>query len=242
MSLRNVIESSIAASTSESAMEHRKSQVKELTPTYKRLAAQSIDVVVFLAPSIQLTFDRLAMQRSGYRFIGSGAEARVYSDGEKVIKYVRESERLTSDERIALRDKKAAEFNLLRTYLSAFVLEQSIMVAPHAVKKNVEVVQTVQPHTEFSRLLGRSGYEGDIIFSDTAMTSADELSNFLDVTWQLFGREGILPDTNGTDNIVMTENGVVLLDTQPIGADRGELQSLIKQQLGSIENYLGRIS
>lgn len=242
MGLINVIESSILATSSEGTMQSRKIHVKEVEPAYKRVIAQSIDIAIFAIPATLLALDRAAMHRHGYTFVGSGVEARVYSDGTQVTKYVGKSERLSSSERRDLRDRKRADFDLLHHHMSSFVLDQTISVAPHVLRQDREIVQTVQPHAHFSRLMERIGVTGDMRMEATGTSVLDELSDFVDASWQLFGSTGLLPDINGPDNVVRVEDSVLLLDTQPISDEVPGSQELIQRQLGSISTFIDRMS
>lgn len=242
MSLRRVIEHSIAATVSEDSMMTRRRQVKELTPAHVRLAAQSIDAAVFLIPTLKHEIDHIMMRRRGYRYIGSGAESRVYSDGTQVLKYVKGSELLSDHERKELSDKKQTEFEQLKTHMASFLLDQTIAVAPHIIKRGQEVVQTAQPYASYAKLIESNGPGGDMHLYDTTTDVLDELSDFVDASWDLHSKTGLLPDTNGLDNVVQTKNGLLLIDTQPITLDQAPIQAVVMSQLGSIATLLDRMS
>lgn len=218
MGLRNVIENSLRASESPALVEMRKEQVRLLQPPAKRLAVQAIDGFVFAATSPRRVIADRSAAAAGLQFVWGGVEADVYRRGDSVIKYVRESVRLSDLGRRELVKTKQDNFASLQSDLGAFVMDQEILMAPHLFKPGYDVVQTEQPFVDFTPIMARSTTTGNLELLPGVTVPRDELSDFLDGAWALFAREYMLPDLAGADNLVMDQEGhLKLIDTQPIG-------------------------
>lgn len=238
MGLRDVVENSIKASHSEGSIELRRQMTREIPKLHRRLAVLSIDETVFLVPTIKQAVEIARLKRSGMNYMTAGAEVRVFRDGDRVLKHVIGSEWMTKDVRQKLRDKKAEEYDKLQAHLSDVVLDQEISLAAHPFRRGHEVIQTAQPFIEFSPLIETNGVDRRVTLTTPQEGALDDLSNFLDGAYQLHGAHGLLPDTNGLNNIVQTDRGLVLLDSQAIGMEDPALQALILRQLSDISEIL----
>jgi len=239
MSLKEVVENSISASHSEGGIELRKRATSEIPILHRRLAVKAIDAFIFLVPRALQKLEQFEMHKQGFRYVASGAESTVIHKDGSVIKIVRGSENLKSNERVVLRDSKKRDFDNVQHYLGDYVINQTIDISEHPYRSGKEIVQTSQPYVEFTNLIHPSTYTGTVKVQDRSGYILDKLSDFVDRSWELFGSKALLPDINGIDNVVIDRSGnIVLIDTQPIGEQQPELQLILKSQLSSLASIV----
>jgi hypothetical protein len=242
MGLRNVIEHGLRASHSPALIEQRKEQVQLLQPVSKRLAVQAIDGVVFSLANVRNYVADRDARAAGLEKVGAGVEADVYRMGDSAIKYVRNSHLLSDSGRRELVDIKQSDFLKLQAELAIFMPAQTITIEPHLFNPGREVVQTTQPFVRFEPLVTYRGVERSVVLPNKITPLiADDLSDFLDGAWTSFGKEKILPDTNGSNNLVIDSEGrLKLLDTQPVGTMHPEVQVKIMEQMRSLALQLNK--
>lgn len=205
---------------------------------HRRLAVKAIDEVVFNLARLEKARDIMAMRLAGIEQIGSGAESIVFKIGDRAVKYAKWSEGMSEAERIELACKKVDDFDTIGDYLEPYLLDQTVSVANHPFYKDRRAVQINQPYVKFQSAIIRHPSnisDGVSVASDAPL---DQLSNFLDASWRLYGRTGLLVDTNGVDNIVVSDGQLLLLDTQPIGQEVPEIRPIILGQLNLLSSYL----
>lgn len=237
MDIKAVVMNSIASTHSEGAMEQRRQQINSMPLTYRRIGLQAIDSCIFLIPSLVHRIEHSLFSLHGVTYVGSGAESRVFRLGNTVLKYAHGSERIDEDKKQEIVKEMSDKFNILRNSLAPFVLDQSISIAPHIIRTRKTVVQTEQPYVAFTSFMRPAGDEGGVDM-DLSAVNLNALSDFTDRSRALYRETGLLPDTNGLDNVVVAGAGVILIDTQPIAGDNPSLQAIIHRQLDSISRAI----
>ena len=142
--------------------------------------------------------------------------------------------------------KRRFGHRLLVDYLGETVLPQTVLIAEHVLGGGFQTLQIEQPYVELGNAL--SPFDVNEPLVDLAKLEkvvlerpgADvALCELVDQSRKLYVDKEQLPDTNGTNNIVVQSDGsLVLLDSTPISNEHPVVQELILGQVMSLEKGL----
>ncbi len=132
-----------------------------------------------------------------------------------------------------------------------FTLDEQTLIDAHPLNQSWRVVQTLQPYCPFDPIdvfsCDKPTVNTKMLRSATQRYSGLEyaLNEFVDNSTRYHESTGLYPDTNGVDNLVVSNLStpeLTLIDTGPIGQEHPAVQTLIARQLDSLKVALNEIS
>lgn len=247
LSIGRVLELSEATRHASRIYEHRCAEVQNLAKVPK-IAAKAMLVFANKYPqATHKSLDAISLMR-GYRFLGSGVEYSSYlrEADRQVIKMNRASSNCSHDVLNNLRDEVVLQHCLLSRYLGNVVVSSDVYVAEHVLGGGHQLLQIEQPlidtETNPTPFMSRQpdvnidDIHKIIVNSPGADVALDEFCNAAEAVYEA---EGVLPDTNGRNNVVVQPCGTVqLIDTIPIGGQHPAILRLIEKQIDSLRTAL----
>lgn len=223
----------------------RLEQLREQHGAVEGIGAVGLDLALWQGSRALMRLREYRLSMSGVVKAGEGHESVVFHDTSTnmVTKYMTSSILMDANGRRATAERKVRDFDTVcSTKLADFVLSQEITVAPFVLAPSREVVQTVQPYVDYKPYLNPvRPNEHKVDITPSSHDHANQLSDFLDGAWDLYGAHNMLPDTNGQDNLVAVDGKLTLIDSQPIGPEYPEVQSYIRGQLAHAARVLASI-
>lgn len=247
LSIGRVLELSEATRHASRIYDHRYAEIQKLERVPK-IASKAM--LVFANKYPQATHKSLDAVSSirGYRFLGSGVEYSSYlrQADKQVIKMNRASSNCSPDILADLRDKVILQHCLLSRYLGDVVVASNVYVAEHILGGGHQILQIEQPlidtKTNPTPFMSR---QPDVNIDDIHRIIANSpgadvaLGEFCNAAEAVYDAEGVLPDTNGRNNVVVQPCGTVqLIDTIPINGEHPAILSLIGKQITSLRAAL----
>lgn len=245
MSTARILELSIAANVTDGLVTARQAEVDQMSSLLRRkLSARLLDLATNQPAKATRLMDKLCALR-GLHYLGAGVEfsAYLHSASGEVTKIHRDSANKSPAERAQIAEEKRLGHAVLTNHLGGSVLRQTISIDEHLLGGGYQTVQIHQPLVVFdaddapftvnSRYVDLERLES----ITRRIPGADAgLGDFIERSKWLYKDANSLPDTNGQNNLVMRPDGsVTLLDTCPILPDNTFTQTLILDQLRSLE-------
>lgn len=245
--LSNVLELSIATSITPEASSRRRTEIQSLPNKAKRFGALAVH-------DFAIRFPRSAARLAGLpatEFIGTGADSSVFRKGDNVIKIHRRSIEMSEPERRRLAQMMDHSHKVMATHMTGFVIDQMVDIQPSPLCSSQRAVQIFQRYHDWSGIGTFVPDKPEINLQGLERVCRaipgidDSLRDFVRSSRTMFEKTGFLPDTNGTDNLVLTQGDspeLILIDGQPIGGDHPGVQAKIISQLQLAEMALQRIT
>lgn len=245
-----VLELSLAANSPSASFESSSERTRDLkaaTTPLERPLALGLDYLARrhgrLAKSALGGISKLTANMS---YLGNGAMASVYRDGEEVIKVYRQTAVMTPDERAAYLEEHSVMGEALQTHLGVMVANQTFQISMHPLGA-YEVVIGKQPFVPGEGLdlfatnttnLNRAAISDYCERTDTAK---DHLQELVEATFAGSDTAGLVPDLNGTDNFRLhgKDEALVLIDAEPVSRlHHPEVHDLILSQADSLGAFM----
>lgn len=192
-------------------------------------------------PRAAAALTRIRYEEWDAEFIDMGFEFTVFRTGEEVLKIAHGTIQMDRHEQESYAEQRRKSYRHMADWLGDFALPQSIEVAPLPFLPSRTAVQVRQPYHDivdpelFHRdSPGINRLNVDSIRSEHP-TSSDQLLDFIERGRSLYGALELVPDTNGTANLVMDGERIFMVDGQPIGTEHRPIQQIILGQLDSLE-------
>lgn len=175
--------------------------------------------------------------------IGSGSENIVFRQKNEVIKVHKGSAFMSEAQRQEIAAKKAHDHELMAEHLGQFALPQQVYVGEHPIIPSLRAIQTRQIYLSGlrdTRLVGESSGTDSVAanldrFYGEYPEAAGQLIDFVEDSYKLDDEHNLLPDTNGSRNLVIgTDQNMVMVDGQPVGQEHTAVQDIIRWQLESL--------
>ena len=232
--------------------EKRRQAIANLSNPVKRIGASLIHQYVAMHTDYAKKLHRNILEKSGLMWVGEGADAVVYCQGQSALKLYKHTAQLSEPARADFRNHHEYTGKVLRKYLGNMVLLHDFRIAPHPVTEDT-VVQGIQPFVAFTaessafnkKNLGVD-YERMAALEKQFPGSAEALQGYARQSLELYTDTGYLPDTYAQDNLVIgtqtgsVTNELLLIDTYPhYVAPNAELdmyEDCILGQLHSLAN------
>ena len=248
-----MLELSLASSIAPDMQAERVDNIAGLQNPVKRLGAEALHKLAIDRPKQATRLMQAVLRPHGLEYLGFGIEASVYKTGDEVVKVHRRSVQMSEARRHRVAEEKQAQFTDFRPFYGGFLLDQVITVDTHPLGRDLRAVQTRQPFFSFVHNLGIFTLNNPSVNIDNLERVcrqypgiADELTDFVEAARRGAAETGLLPDVNGTDNLVVSSDSNVpelkLIDSQPLPADQGWAEELINAQLDSLQNGLREIA
>lgn len=250
-SLGRILEQSTAANTAPELHAARAHDVAEIASPVKRSISQVVLAFAVRKPDrADRMLDTIARTRR-HRYLGSGVEFTVYlrEEDATAVKVHRASALLEPHEQVVLVKEKIDDHEQLSRFLGCSVLSQQVVVAEHLLGGGYRTVQIEQPYIEFGP--EDSPFQINNPSVSPARVEAiarkfpgaeDALDEFAERSRDMFEKVEEIPDTNGTNNVVMTPVGIALIDSTPIKPKDAPVQHLILAQLDSLQTAIREIT
>lgn len=187
----------------------------------------------------------LCARSNGYSYLGAGVEFSAYLRlaDNMAVKVHRTSAGKADEELQALVREKNSAHQLLASYLGNTVLPQTVFVAEHVLGGGFQTLQIEQPYIRLANTLSPFSVNAptvDITKLEKMVASRPgsdvAMHELIDQSLKFYDDKVQLPDTNGTNNVVVRQDGsLALLDTTPIGNEHPGVQDLILSQVRSLE-------
>lgn len=243
-SLRNVAFMSLSNSIYSDANRRRRDDILSLDNPAKRLGALGVHTLVNEFPGFASKLFRLDLSTPDQPIIGAGGESMVLEQGDDyVLKVIHESALMSLTGQIEFAKTKMLEHQRMRSYLGWLVLPQLNFVARHPYIKNRTAAQILQPRIEIIDPLlfpvrgGPASRDSVCRLTDNHPGASRQLTAFVETSFDLYDKEGLVPDTNGDKNFVLRDlvpRQLVLVDGQPIARDNTPTQTIILRQIESL--------
>lgn len=247
----SVLERSLVSNRSAQMRDRRREELRRISNPVKRLGGLTLHHIATKHPSITSALLRRDPEREGLQYAGEGYQSIVYQRGEEVIKVHRQSVRMSEENRQLLAGRLEGEHFILRNYLGNIALAQNVLVADHPVIRRRRAVQIVQRFHNFSQLaIFSHSPQAEVAPPDleadmkTYPGVEAALHDLVAMAGEMFEATGLLPDTVGRTNLVMTGNqreNLTLIDAQPIGPDFPLTQQRIVGQLATLDKALAEV-
>lgn len=245
------VEHSLSSTVAPDLAQDRVDKIKTLRPFPDRIGAMALHRLITAQPELARKAINLMLIPRHLRYISSGADSGVFQRDDQVVKIIRSSVPLSEEEKVAKAQQRTEEFERLHEFMTPFMLSEKTVVDTHPLNPDWRVVQTLQPYCEFEPL-------GIFSIDDTQVnignvyeaTKAhagieDALTDFVQGSERYHDETGLYPDTNGTNNLVLSGAStpeLTLLDTGPIGPNHPAVQVVIAGQLESLAGALREIA
>jgi len=252
MPIANVLELSIAHSMAPELSARRRNDILRLKNPAKRAGALALHEFATRYPNVAGKLIGRDPEAKGLSYVGAGTDSVVYRKDDEVIKVIQGSIHAPEDLRQKMAAEKRYEHDILRNYLGSFVISQDIVVAPHPIVENCRAVQIVQPFCSIDDIAVFPEYDDpsvnmfNLADACAAYSGLDEaLCDFATASRRMFESTGLIPDTSGISNVVVslnTQPSLVIIDGQPINAGLPHLQENIAAQLDSLQAALRHVA
>jgi hypothetical protein len=185
--------------------------------------------------------------------LGYGSEAAVFRlDDQSVLKIMHGSMSMTPSQRDRAAQEKECDFEALSKSLPNFTLPQATYVDahPHPYFSHLEAIQTEQPyvaHQDLQLFNRQSIFDSAVNLRhiqkliEERPALLDQLKEFVERSLAMNNKQGLLPDTIGGGNLVVTDHDeVLLIDGQPIPPKPHlkKIRSVIDRQLRNLDYAL----
>lgn len=247
----SLIEVSLIHSADPELSARRREFILGLRNPAKRFGALAIHNFTVSHPKAATRLINRDLAALGLGYAGVGSHSIVYRKESDVIKVDMRSIDYTEPKRQETADRYNAEHSHVAKHLPAFVLAQSVLVAPHPAKDTLRAVQIVQPYRQIHDLKLFPSREA--VVDEQALETACEtfpgvenaLGEFVNGSREMYANTRLLPDTFGRSNLVIatdTTSELVLIDGQPVSCAKRATQATILNQLDSLEQALADVA
>jgi hypothetical protein len=184
-------------------------------------------------------------EKHGLQYISSGYEAVVLRRAGKVIKVHKGTSFISEDGRSERVAKKSREHQSMASRLGQFAVPQDVFIAPHPLIPHLRAVQTEQRYLTGlidPGLVGQSGVGSDTAYGlekllDDQPAAFGQIPDFLERSHDLYDNHRLLPDTEGRGNLMVSNDGnLILVDGQPIGTEFPQVQTIVQTQLEQLDS------
>ncbi|HVX48405.1 MAG TPA: hypothetical protein VHA05_03555 [Candidatus Saccharimonadales bacterium] len=173
--------------------------------------------------------------------IGEGDEFTVFriSDDE-VLKVAHATLLMRRQAQEAYAERLRKEHGLMLKWLGEFSLPQQVSVEALPFLPSVTAVQVRQPYLDGSDPRLFEPLNTDVVAAnldkllDEHPSALGQLGDFTERSHGLHGAHGLVPDTNGESNLILSGENLVMVDGQPIGIAHRPVQEVILGQLDSL--------
>jgi hypothetical protein len=243
----NVLELSLATSITPEMSAERKASIKMMPNKVKMVGALALHNFALTFPDLTARLINRDLAGAGYEYVGAGAESTVFRQADNVVKVHRNSMTMDEPQREQLAEQMDSIHKPLRQYLGSFVLDQSIAVDRHPLDPSYRAVQIFQAYCSSTNMgifkRNDPGIDHDQLYETCSKIPgiSSALSEFVAASYGLYDKTGLLPDTTGYGNVVLTNTTVPelrLIDGQPISTEHPEVQAKIMSQLSLVEQAL----
>lgn len=226
----------------------RRQDIATIPSRYKRVGALGLHHLAVRHPErIETILGRRAHKR-GYQLVGRGFHSDVYRRGPQVLKVLWRTTAMTEPERQTHADQLTLANEYLTNAMGRIVLPETTKVATHPFIPKQRVVQIEQPYHEIDDPKIFTPTQPTINEAALAASASrypgltDALKDFCASAQRLHARSGMMPDTNGPKNLVISRgetNELVLIDGQPIPASDNAGIEITKLQVAALTEALG---
>lgn len=225
----------------------RRQDIASIPARHKRMGALGLHHLAVKHPrGVETMLGRRAHKR-GYQLVGRGFHSDVYKRGPQVLKVLWRTSDMTETERQTHADQLTLANHYLTSAMGRIVVPETTQVATHPFIPKQRVVQIEQPYHDI-RDLGLFTPTQPTVNESALDASArtypgltDVLKDFCACAYHLHETTGMMPDTNGPKNVVMSHGGtneLVLIDGQPIPASDTEGIDIVRRQVASLSEAL----
>jgi hypothetical protein len=178
-----------------------------------RLAALAMHNAVRFRPQLVRGMLARPYEKQGIEVIGMGYTSTVVRMGDKAMKIIRASERMSEDEQRKCVKQLQSSQDMLLDYLGDYAIPQDFEITEHPLKPK-SVVVSVQPYVEGFLPLRINNAEG---LKNLDVRQKGEVGRFANKSYEMVDGTGWVPDMLGTDNFGFTQDGdsFVIVDTIP---------------------------
>jgi polyhydroxyalkanoate synthesis regulator phasin len=241
-----MLELSIASQNPDHPIEElaRRQSIQTLPNPAKRVGAFAMHRFSALFPRSAQSLLRYDAGLVGIEYLGYGREATVYRSGDNVIKTIRASADLNEEERQTLVRNIDHEYAQAKQWLPDFMPPQVAHVNEHPLggtSRTVQIVQSYRPFLDDVTIFQTNTTRVDAEDIDDLRQRfpgiEDPLTDFVDCSYQLASETGFWPDTNGVNNLVLTDSPdpeVQLIDSRTLNASSARISALIDGQLRAL--------
>lgn len=241
------LELSLASNLAEELERQRRADLAAIGNPLKRAIGLALHKLTVTRPAVAEAALQLEARSAGYSYLGYGAQSSIYRQGDYVIKVDRASASLSDTGRAAKALELRERYALVSRFLQPFLLQNEVVtIAEHPLGK-ARNVQIIQPFYSFRQ---------DVEFFTTGNGQVDPerldqirrrypgiesaLGEFISRSFHMRASTGYWPDTNGTNNLVLHQDGqdLRLIDSQPVGQEHTGVQLLIREQISSLQEAL----
>jgi hypothetical protein len=175
-------------------------------------------------------------------YIGAGFEFSVFRTGhDEVLKIAHGTIDMPRHEQEGYAEQRRNSYQLMARWLGDFALPQSVEVAPLPFLPSRTAVQVRQPYRDivdpelFHRDNPGINPANVTTVRDAHPSSGSQLLDFIERAQSLYKAQELVPDTNGSGNLIMAGEDFLMVDGQPIGTEHRPVQNIILGQLASLE-------
>lgn len=170
-------------------------------------------------------------QRKGYDVVGYGFHSTVLRDDKEVLKVMRRS----AGEDDGWRDAKVLDLSerqkVAAEYISNYILRQTFSNEKHPLYSHRKVIISRQTMVEYEKFNISSIFD-----QDSEGRHVEQMHTFGAKSLDMHNEIGLVPDILGSDNLVLCNDQLTLLDSVPIS------QSDNSNSYSKILNLLERIA
>lgn len=224
--------------------EIRRNDIKELKSPAKRLGALAVDELAWRNPHLATNvLDFLSRRLIGLKFLGFGSEYSVYGNRESVIKAHRDSANWSEADRLEYVATKKIATDLLCECMGSMAVSQSYRVGDHPFGR-YRVVIAEQAFVDGEELpvftINQPSVNRQVVskYCESVPSGQAALEHVIEATHLLYDREHMVPDTNGTGNLVVVgpERHLTIIDPQPV--TDAVATDCIRRQVDSLAEFL----
>lgn len=222
----------------------RRQEIETITNPLRRLGALGIDELAARKPTVaKSALDKLARATVGLEFVGYGADYSVYGDGKTVTKVNRASVNWSEQARQRYVEDNQRATQLLCETMGDMAIDQVYQVGQHPLGIYRAVIATqTYVHGEALPVFNtnRIDINPEVVaaYCELAPQGEAALQKVVEDTHRLYDDQSLVPDTNGSGNLVVVgpESSLTLIDPQPMSGN--ELTGLIMQQVDALSKFL----
>jgi hypothetical protein len=235
--LKRVMVNSLATSPYPEAMQNRFQQIRRRPGFVGKAGGLALHTLATQAPRLTARALNVNINPRHEEYVGCGMQSTVfrYSDSE-VLKVINGTVFLNDRSKSRFAGKQERDHKRMAAALGEFVLPQEIFIAAHPIFEGRTAVQVLQPYKSIKDLYAYGNVPGQPATDRRSPALASQLHEFVARSRSLFSNDTLLPDTDGSCNLVVEQTGqLLMIDGQPITPDNARTQKRVLAQLCALD-------
>lgn len=238
----------VNASISNEAFTERQRVARANSTPWKRPVWLGVNLVSNRYPKAVSRALGLTFVPKAVEFVGIGAQSIVIKDGDSVVRKILSKSLLMTDAERKFEAAKAREqHQALAEALGEFVLPHEVVIEKHPLFPDHDAIQLLQKHAVVAipEVFGQdatSAASNLAVIRTRAPSVVHQLTPFINQSRRLYSETGLIPDLNGSSNVVVDNNdSLLVIDSQPLCDENPIGRQLALEQLDLTERELQTI-